>query len=136
MADKQQDKKKKQSSEEKGTEKGSGGRWSVFKIENNNPKSPDYGAVAFIASKVMSEENIVSRIKTMGSSRTAKGGNKLLSKDLKQAERQEGKDYKKLFPVTTEGSGLSEEAARDLKTEKTRHAKKVYNQEEGTRGAL
>lgn len=137
MADKQQDDQKKQSSEQGSPKKGSGGKWSVFEIKNNNPKSKGYGAVAYITSSTMSEENIVSRIKTMGNSKTARGGNKVLAKDLKQAAKQEGdKEYKELFPVTTVASGVSEERAIEIQSEETRRAKKVYNQKERTKGAV
>ena len=74
----------------------------------------------------MTEETILSRIRSMQDSKTGRGGTKDLSKDIKSA----GEDYHDKFSVKVIKSGLSRERAEELKASLIDKHNKVYNQSE------
>lgn len=99
-------------------------KYSVFEISNTNKKSKNYGRKIYVATSYMTEENILSRLRSMGDSKTGKGGSKDLSADLKSA----GKDYQDDFTVKTVASNLSRERAEEVKAAQIEKHSKVYNQ--------
>lgn len=127
MADKETKKKQKDSKDGKGKSSG-GGQWSVFAIQNNIPGHPQKGYIDFVASETMSEENILSRLKSIQDSKTGRGGTKELADDINDAEEKaaDGK-YDKYFEVRTVDTDLSREQAFDKKGKLANAAKKVYN---------
>ena len=100
--------------------------FTVFEIENGNRKSKNYKRKIYISSSSMTEETILSRIRSMQDSKTGRGGTKELSKDIKSA----GKDYHDDFKVKVIKSGLSRERAEELKAKLIDKQNKVYNQSE------
>lgn len=99
--------------------------WSVFEIENVNPGSKQYGKKIFIATGSMTQDNILSRIASIDDSKTARGGNKAISKDIKATPT---KERKKDFKVTLMDTGLSKHKAEDLKATLISKHNKLYNQ--------
>jgi hypothetical protein len=100
--------------------------FTVFEIENVNKKSKNYKKKIFISSSSMTEETILSRIRSMQDSKTGRGGTKELSKDIKAA----GEGYDEKFRVKTVKSKLSRERAEELKARLIDKQSKVYNQSE------
>lgn len=100
--------------------------FSVFEITNTNKKSKNYQRKIYISSSSMTEETILSRIRSMQDSKTGRGGTKDLSKDIKSA----GEDYHNKFNVKVVKSGLSRERAEELKARLIDKHNKVYNQSE------
>ncbi len=98
--------------------------FTVFEITNTNKKSKNYGRKIYISSSSMSEETILSRIRSMQDSKTGRGGTKELSKDIKAA----GEGYSEKFTVKTVKSNLSRERAEELKARLIDKQNKVYNQ--------
>lgn len=129
MAD--QDSKKKQKDGKEGKGKaggGGGGKWAVFAIKNNIPRHPQKGYFYFVASKTMSKENILSRLKSIQDSKTGKGGTKELADDINDAEtKAEDGDYSKYFDVQQVAADLGREAAFKTKGDLADAATKVYN---------
>lgn len=99
-------------------------KYSVFEITNSNKKSKNYGRKIYIATSYMTEETILSRLRSMQDSRTGKGGSKELSKDLRSA----GKSYDEKFNVKTIGTNYSRERAEEVKAAQIDKHTKVYNQ--------
>lgn len=99
-------------------------RYTVFEISNTNKKSKNYGRKIYISTSYMTEENVLSRIRTIQNSSTGKGGSKNLAKDIKAA----GEDYKEDFKVITIDSNLSRERAEEIKGAQIEKHNKVYNQ--------
>ena len=99
-------------------------KYSVFEISNSNKKSKNYGRKIYVASSYMTEETILSRLRSMQDSRTGRGGSKELSKDLRSA----GKTYSDLFKVRVVSSNLSRERAEEVKARQIEKHTKVYNQ--------
>ncbi len=100
--------------------------FTVFEIENVNKKSKNYKKKIFISSSSMTEETILSRIRSMQDSKTGRGGTKELSKDIKSA----GEGYDGKFKVRVVKSSLSRERAEELKARLIDKQSKVYNQSE------
>lgn len=98
--------------------------WSVFEIENVNSKSKQHGKKIFIATSSMTQDNILSRIRSMQDSKTGRGGNKEISKDIKAA----GEDYKEDFKVTLVDTGMERHEAEDRKASLISKHNKLYNQ--------
>ena len=103
-----------------------GKKFTVFEITNTNKKSKNYKRKIFISSSSMTEETILSRIRSMQDSRTGRGGTKELSKDIKAA----GKKYDEAFKVRMVKSNLSRERAEEVKARLIDKHNKVYNQSE------
>lgn len=101
-----------------------GKKYSVFEISNTNKKSKNYGRKIYIATSYMTEDTILSRLRSMQDSKTGKGGSKELAKDIKSA----GEDYKESFDVKTIGTNLSRERAEEIKASQIEKHSKVYNQ--------
>lgn len=99
-------------------------KYSVFEISNVNKKSKNYGRKIYVATSYMTEENILSRLRSMGDSKTGKGGSKELSADLKSS----GKSYQDNFNVRTVATNLSRERAEEVKAAQIEKHSKVYNQ--------
>lgn len=100
--------------------------FTVFEIENVNKKSKNYKKKIYISSSSMTEETILSRIRSMQDSKTGRGGTKELSKDIKAA----GEGYDEKFKVRVVKSSLSRERAEELKARLIDKQNKVYNQSE------
>jgi hypothetical protein len=128
MAEK--DSKKKDGNSKRKIKKGSGGGWSVIAIQNKIPKHSQHGYVDFIATETMSEENILSRLKSIHDSRTGRGGVQDLADDINDAEKQAKGDekYGDFFVVKTVGSDMSRDEAFDYKGTLADKTAKVYNQ--------
>jgi hypothetical protein len=99
-------------------------KYSVFEISNTNKKSKNYGRKIYVATSYMTEENILSRLRSMGDSKTGKGGSKELSADLKSS----GKTYQDNFNVRVVATNLSRERAEEVKAAQIEKHSKVYNQ--------
>ena len=99
-------------------------KYSVFEITNSSTGSKNYGKKIYVVSSYMTEEDILSRIRSMQDSKTGRGGTKDLSQDIKSA----GKDYKEEFKVRTERSGMTKDNAEAVKSRFVDKAGKVYNQ--------
>ena len=99
-------------------------KYSVFEISNVNKKSKNYGRRIYIATSYMTQENILSRLRSMQDSKTGRGGSKDLSKDIRSA----GKDYEDDFQVKTIATNLSRERAEEVKASHIDKHAKVYNQ--------
>jgi len=99
-------------------------KYSVFEITNSNRKSKNYGRKIYVASSYMTEETILSRIRSIQDSRTGRGGTKDLASDIRSA----GKDYSSNFQVRTLKTGLSRERAEEVKAAQIEKHNKVYNQ--------
>jgi hypothetical protein len=100
-------------------------KYTVFEISNVNKKSKNYGRKIYIASSYMTEENVLSRLRSMQDSKTGKGGSKEASRDIKAA----GKNYDEQFRVRVVKSNLSRERAEEVKAAAIEKHTKVYNQE-------
>jgi len=100
--------------------------FTVFEIENVNKKSKNYKKKIFISSSSMTQDTILSRIRSMQDSKTGRGGTKELSKDIKSA----GEGYDEKFKVRVVKSNLSRERAEELKARLIDKQSKVYNQSE------
>lgn len=100
--------------------------FTVFEIENVNKKSKNYKRRIYISSSSMTDETILSRIRSMQDSKTGRGGSKELSKDIKAA----GENYDEKFKVRTVKAGLSRERAEEVKASLIDKHNKVYNQSE------
>jgi len=103
-----------------------GKKFTVFEIENVNKKSKNYKRKIFISTSSMTEETILSRIRSMQDSKTGRGGTKDLSKDIKAA----GEEYHEKFKVKAVKSNLSRERAEEVKASMIDRYNKVYNQSE------
>jgi len=103
-----------------------GKKFTVFEIENVNKKSKNYKRKIFISSSSMTEETILSRIRSMQDSKTGRGGTKDLSKDIKSA----GEEYPEKFKVRVVKGNLSRERAEEVKASLIDRHSKVYNQSE------
>ena len=101
-------------------------KFTVFEIENVNKKSKNYKRKIFISSSSMTEETVLSRIRSMQDSKTGRGGSKELSKDIKAA----GEGYHDKFRVRAVKSNLSRERAEEVKASMIDKHNKVYNQSE------
>lgn len=101
-------------------------KFTVFEIENVNKKSKNYKRKIFISSSSMTEETVLSRIRSMQDSKTGRGGSKELSKDIKAA----GEGYHEKFKVRAVKSNLSRERADEVKATLIDKHNKVYNQSE------
>lgn len=128
MAEK--DSKKKDGESNRKIKKGSGGGWSVIAIQNKIPKHSQHGYIDFIATETMSEENILSRLKSIHDSRTGRGGVQDLADDINDAEKQAKGDqkYRDFFDVKTVGSEMSRDQAFEYKGMLADKTAKVYNQ--------
>ena len=102
-----------------------GKKYTVFEITNVKKQSKNYGKKIYVASSYMTEEDILSRIRSIQDSKTGKGGTKDLAQDIRSA----GKDYHESFKVRQIKSGLSRERADEVKAALIQKAPKVYNQE-------
>lgn len=100
--------------------------FTVFEIENANKKSKNYKRKIYISSSSMTEETVLSRIRSMQDSKTGRGGTKELSKDIKSA----GKKYDEQFKVRVVKTGMSRERAEELKARLIDKQNKVYNKSE------
>jgi len=100
-------------------------KYTVFEISNVNKKSKNYGRKIYIASSYMTEENVLSRLRSMQDSKTGRGGSKEASRDIKAA----GKNYDEQFRVKVVKSNLSRERAEEVKAAAIEKHTKVYNQE-------
>ena len=101
-------------------------KFTVFEIENVNKKSKNYKRKIFISSSSMTEETVLSRIRSMQDSKTGRGGSKELSKDIKSA----GEGYHEKFRVKAVKGNLSRERAEEVKAALIDKHNKVYNQSE------
>ena len=102
-----------------------GKKYTVFEITNTKRQSKNYGKKIYVATSYMTEEDILSRIRSIQDSKTGKGGTKDLAQDIRSA----GKNYKEDFKVRQIKSGLSRERADEVKAALIQKAPKVYNQE-------
>jgi spore coat polysaccharide biosynthesis protein SpsF (cytidylyltransferase family) len=102
-----------------------GKKYSVFEIVNQKRQSKNYGRKIYVATSYMTEEDILSRIRSIQDSKTGKGGTKDLAKDLRAA----GKDYHEDFKVRLIKSGLDRERAEEIKAQHIDKSTKVYNQD-------
>jgi hypothetical protein len=100
-------------------------KYTVFEIKNTNKKSKNYGRAIYVASSYMTEDNILSRLRSMQDSKTGRGGSKEASRDIKSA----GKNYEDQFSVRVLKSGVSRERAEEIKAAAIEKQTKVYNQE-------
>ena len=102
-----------------------GKKYSVFEITNAKRQSKNYGKKIYVASSYMTQDDILSRIRSIQDSKTGKGGTKDLAQDIRSA----GKTYHEDFKVKLIKSGLSRERAEEVKAAFIQKAPKVYNQE-------
>ena len=100
-------------------------KYTVFEITNANKESKNYGKKIFVATSYMTEDDILSRIRSIQDSKTGLGGTKTLAKDI----RSSGKQYHEDFKVKKIKSGLSRERAEEVKATFIQKNPKVYNQE-------
>ena len=100
-------------------------KYSVFEIQNTKKHSKNYGRKIYVATSYMTEDDILSRIRSIQDSKTGRGGTKDLAKDIRSA----GKNYHEDFKVRKIKSGLSRERAEEVKAAQIERASKVYNQE-------
>ena len=107
--------------------KEAGKKYTVYEISNQKRQSKNYGRKIYIASSYMSEDDVLSRIRSIQDSKTGQGGTKDLAKDIRAA----GKDYHEDFKVRTIKSGLDRERAEEVKASFIQKSPKVYNQEMG-----
>ena len=58
-------------------------KYTVFEISNVNKKSKNYGRKIYIASSYMTQENVLSRLRSMQDSKTGKGEGENIYKSLR-----------------------------------------------------
>jgi len=100
-------------------------KYTVFEIQNSKKQSKNYGKKIYVATSYMTEDDILSRIRSIQDSKTGRGGTKDLAQDIRSA----GKNYHEDFKVRKVKSGLSRERAEEIKASQIEKTPKVYNQE-------
>jgi len=100
-------------------------KYTVFEIQNSKKQSKNYGKKIYVATSYMTEDDILSRIRSIQDSKTGRGGTKDLAQDIRSA----GKNYHEDFKVRKIKSGLSRERAEEVKAAQIEKTPKVYNQE-------
>jgi len=100
-------------------------KYTVFEIQNSKKQSKNYGKKIYVATSYMTEDDILSRIRSIQDSKTGRGGTKDLAQDIRSA----GKNYHEDFKVRKIKSGLSRERAEEIKASQIEKTPKVYNQE-------
>lgn len=98
--------------------------YNVYRVINQMPgakKNKKY----YMISNLETEEKVMSRIRGMLKSKTAVGGIKSMSKDMKAA----GEDYKEDFALKVMAKGLDKTAATKLRNSLSKKTPKgkVYN---------
>jgi hypothetical protein len=103
--------------------------YSVFKVKNENPKGKNKDKIFYhVTKRFDNEEGVKTVVRAMLKSKTIRGGAKSIAGDMAKDS-----DYKDDFSVTKIASGLSKEAAYDLRDRLKHKAKKkyLYNKEKG-----